>query len=770
MSILSRYFPPAASLYRRRLLRAFANWGFFGFAFVLEVVAFGAGVPLFAILIYFVVTLLVVIFDDISSPASLLMRLSYWLRHKQPGAAAVRRVRDEQTDHYWPTPLGRRFGEFFSSERYRIVLFLALVLAGWIFGFCAIIDLPAANDRLLWRALLVVLTFGGTAIPFGMLVATAMLRYHWAKRPEVWGLFGLIGPLLASLALWRITADPLLSGLAALLLYGIYFFAYLSQRLWMGERAYDRVIQELITSFLSSNEGWESLSHDVPQFIGKQMSYPRVFILRASEDRQRLQVIGQHGEYSDVLGRSFPVTEGISGRAYTLKKTLLWNDTRQCPYYLDVTGPDHVDDTRSEIAIPICYRDEVYGVLDVQSKHVGVFSAGDTEWLDVIALLLGAVLAAQKSDLLIDRALESWAQLSSGTLASEALASEEVVFDQFAMAAIDTLGARALVYYPLSSARYPAREPLCYPDEEVVQRDLSSWEPHLLRLIAQWDQAWAENGMSYVIPLGTSRECFGLLAWHFSAPNRNSTLLELTLRTLSQGFTTAIALVRYRDIFFDGFGCPDLGIHSFIGRHGLKFSDTLRASAEQAFASDAQCAARDGWRVENCAIFPVVSRANKAMNELLAIEAGQPPDFWRTTLQEALRPLKSSLPRASDGRPPALELAIDALIERESPWLKLAIYRVIVEAIDNAMYHGHATRISVSVQRAETTVEVCIRNNGSPLDPDARAKGDSKRGIFSMLERFQNQFAATVRGPSQEGGMVAICVSIPSLPLSLEER
>src|SRR5690606_354758 len=149
--------------------------------------------------------------------------------------------------------------------------------------------------------------------------------------------------------------------------------------------------------------------------------------------------------------------------------------------------------------------------------------------------------------------------------------------------------------------------------------------------------------------------------WHFAAPNRIDSLRELTLRTLSHGFTTAIALVRYRHIFFDGFGRPDLGIHSLLGRYGLKFSDALRASAEQAFASDAQCAAaQDGGRVENCAIFRVVSKANEVINHLSAVEATLPPDFWRTTLREPLLALKSSLPRPSDGRPPAVELSIDA--------------------------------------------------------------------------------------------------------------
>ena len=757
-------FPPATSLYRRRLLRNSANWGLLGLVGILAILAGWAGVPHLSILIVAGGVLAAVVIDDVTAPTSLIMRFLYWLLYGRPGAPAIPQVSNDQKNLYWCTPFRKRSGEPLSQKRYRWGLFLWIVTAGWLSGLWLGLAGPTDDRMVLRRVALILLIFGSTVIPYGMLVSAIMARFRWGKALSLWLIASTIGPIMLGLSLWMVARDTAVSLPAALLMYLIFLFAYISQRLWIGERAYDRVIQELILKFLSSDDVWESLKVEVPRLIARQMSYPRVFILLATEDNEQLEIVGQYGDNEDVMHKRLPITKGITGRAYSLRETLLWNDTRQCSFYQNVKEPAHVDDTRAEIAIPIRHGDQIYGVLDVQSDVVGVFSTEDTEWLDVIAPLLGAVLAAAESHLLINAAIDSWDQLSSAELASES-----ATFNQFAEAAIPALGAEALVYYPLSPARYPARPPMHSGTEEAVRKGLSYWEPQLMQLVHQWEPSVAASRQRCVIPLGAGSERFGLLAWHFDAPERIDRLKELTIRMLSQGFTTAIALTRYRDIFFDGFGRPELGIHSLLGRHGFKLNDALYTGAMQALETHADCvAARDG-KLEACTLFPVLAKTNTFINELIAVETTLPPNFWRTTLQEQLQTLRNSLPRRADGRTPSLELRIDELVERESPWLKLAAYRLAVEAVDNAMHHGAATRISLLIQRTDDTVEIVIRNNGRPIESAAHEKRISARGIYSQLARFRDKYAANVREPAQEGGEVVIYVSIPCLPLVREE-
>jgi two-component system, NarL family, sensor histidine kinase DevS len=70
--------------------------------------------------------------------------------------------------------------------------------------------------------------------------------------------------------------------------------------------------------------------------------------------------------------------------------------------------------------------------------------------------------------------------------------------------------------------------------------------------------------------------------------------------------------------------------------------------------------------------------------------------------------------------------------QRHTPELEITIYRIVQEALTNAVKNGHATRGVVEVLERQTTIEVSIRDDGAGFDPATRTEGF---GVLGMRER-----------------------------------
>jgi diguanylate cyclase (GGDEF)-like protein len=73
-----------------------------------------------------------------------------------------------------------------------------------------------------------------------------------------------------------------------------------------------------------------------------------------------------------------PMGEGLTGTAAKLKRPVYSNDVRNDARYINT-----ISTTRSELAIPLLIRDEVVGVLDMQSERPNFF---DNETIDLLTL------------------------------------------------------------------------------------------------------------------------------------------------------------------------------------------------------------------------------------------------------------------------------------------------------------------------------------------------------------------------------------------------
>ena len=82
----------------------------------------------------------------------------------------------------------------------------------------------------------------------------------------------------------------------------------------------------------------------------------------------------------------------------------------------------------------------------------------------------------------------------------------------------------------------------------------------------------------------------------------------------------------------------------------------------------------------------------------------------------------------------AVELAYESgrAAQRHTPELEITIYRIVQEALTNAVKNGRATRGVVEVIEGATTIEVSVRDDGAGFDPTTRTEGF---GVLGMRER-----------------------------------
>ena len=83
-----------------------------------------------------------------------------------------------------------------------------------------------------------------------------------------------------------------------------------------------------------------------------------------------------------------PVGRGVCGTAVAQNRTQLVYDVHQFPGHIACDCASN-----SEIVVPIHINGEIWGVLDIDSPHVGRFTEEDRKGLETVAAVLERVLA-----------------------------------------------------------------------------------------------------------------------------------------------------------------------------------------------------------------------------------------------------------------------------------------------------------------------------------------------------------------------------------------
>jgi signal transduction histidine kinase len=94
-----------------------------------------------------------------------------------------------------------------------------------------------------------------------------------------------------------------------------------------------------------------------------------------------------------------------------------------------------------------------------------------------------------------------------------------------------------------------------------------------------------------------------------------------------------------------------------------------------------------------------------------------------------------------------VRLVLDDGLEELAPGLQLAAYRVVQEAMTNAVRHGRASSVEVQVRRAAGALDVVVRDNGH-----ATGEGPPGVGLRGMRERVLLYAGELEAGPLEGGG------------------
>lgn len=114
----------------------------------------------------------------------------------------------------------------------------------------------------------------------------------------------------------------------------------------------------------------------------------RVSILLADREKKTLEVRAAVGYAGNVFDLQIPIGTGITGWAAAHRKPLRINNVLQDTRYIEGSS-----NTRSEMAIPLLYRSELLGVLNVESEQVSAYAENDEELLGTLGGSLAAIIA-----------------------------------------------------------------------------------------------------------------------------------------------------------------------------------------------------------------------------------------------------------------------------------------------------------------------------------------------------------------------------------------
>lgn len=132
---------------------------------------------------------------------------------------------------------------------------------------------------------------------------------------------------------------------------------------------------------LSSILDLEQLLKKVAEQLRRVFHYHIFSIMLVDEEEQVLRAWLSVKYNRDAKEKSkIPLGKGLVGTAVTKKRPLLINDVTKDPRYISV-----IPETRSELVIPLIYKDKAIGVFDLQSPFLNYFTPFHEETLMALA-------------------------------------------------------------------------------------------------------------------------------------------------------------------------------------------------------------------------------------------------------------------------------------------------------------------------------------------------------------------------------------------------
>jgi len=151
--------------------------------------------------------------------------------------------------------------------------------------------------------------------------------------------------------------------------------------------AQHRLLHHITTTAASGTTLSEALQSAV-NGLQVTLGGDRVSILLADRDKNNLEVKAAVGYASDIFDLKVPIGSGLTGWAAKNRRSLRSGNVHEDTRYIEGSAS-----TVSELAIPMIYRSELLGILNVESELPNAYSESDEELLGTLGGSLAAIIA-----------------------------------------------------------------------------------------------------------------------------------------------------------------------------------------------------------------------------------------------------------------------------------------------------------------------------------------------------------------------------------------
>lgn len=146
-----------------------------------------------------------------------------------------------------------------------------------------------------------------------------------------------------------------------------------------------------ITSSAASGTTLEEALESAVSGLQVTLGGDRVMILLTDREKRALEVKASVGYAEDISKLNIEIGKGVAGWVAAHRRSLRIRDVNEDPRYIQSSA-----NTRSELAVPLIYRNEILGVINVESEQVDAYSENDEEMLGTLGGSLAAVIANAK--------------------------------------------------------------------------------------------------------------------------------------------------------------------------------------------------------------------------------------------------------------------------------------------------------------------------------------------------------------------------------------
>ncbi len=143
-----------------------------------------------------------------------------------------------------------------------------------------------------------------------------------------------------------------------------------------------------ITSTAASGTTLEDALESAVSGLQVTLGGDRVAILLTNREKNILEIKASTGYAEDISKVEVLLGKGITGWVAAHKRPLRIKNVEEDPRYILVSS-----NTRSELAVPLIYRNELLGVLNVESEIVDAYTENDEEMLGTLGGSLAAIIA-----------------------------------------------------------------------------------------------------------------------------------------------------------------------------------------------------------------------------------------------------------------------------------------------------------------------------------------------------------------------------------------